>query len=75
MKMRVQYRYNPAILGVTPQVITRWVPIFGFWGGAVGVTALFFLEPIPRVRSVILQKIPFVGSYWVRPVDPNDVPF
>ncbi|KAJ8103451.1 cytochrome b-c1 complex subunit 10 [Lipomyces tetrasporus] len=73
--MRVQYRYNPAILGVTPQVITRWVPIFGLWGGAVGVAALFFLEPIPRVRNVILQKIPAVGSYWDRPVDPNDSPF
>ncbi|KAK9236026.1 cytochrome b-c1 complex subunit 10 [Lipomyces kononenkoae] len=73
--MRVQYRYNLSFLGFTPQVVTRWVPIFGVWGGALGVGALFFLEPIPRVRNVILQKIPILGSYWNRPVDPNDSPF
>ncbi|KAK9312250.1 cytochrome b-c1 complex subunit 10 [Lipomyces starkeyi] len=73
--MRVQYRYNLSVLGFTPQVVARWVPIFGVWGGALGLGALFFLEPIPRVRNIILQKIPVLGSYWNRPVDPNDSPF
>ncbi|KAJ3295125.1 hypothetical protein HDU76_006888, partial [Blyttiomyces sp. JEL0837] len=34
------------------------------WGVALGVTALFVLEPTPIARRDILQNIPVIGGYW-----------
>ncbi|KAK9446493.1 cytochrome b-c1 complex subunit 10 [Limtongia smithiae] len=73
--MAIIHTYNPSFVGFTRQTVMRWVPALGMWGGALGVGALFFLEPIPRVQSVILQSIPVIGKYWIRTVDPNDTPF
>ncbi|KAK9471259.1 ubiquinol-cytochrome-c reductase complex subunit-domain-containing protein [Dipodascopsis tothii] len=72
---RLSYTYQPNVLGITPKIATKWVPILGVWGAGAGCAALFLLEGVPRARADILQKIPVVGKYWVRPVDPEDVPF
>ena len=37
-----------------------------------GVFALFFFGEVPRVRNDILQKTPIIGSYWKRPIAPED---
>ncbi|KAK7206793.1 cytochrome b-c1 complex subunit 10 [Myxozyma melibiosi] len=75
MAMRITLKPTPTILGFPPSTLIRWTPILGFWGAAAGAGALFLLEPIPRVRNDILSKIPVLGNYWVRPVDPADSPF
>lgn len=45
--------------------------IAGF-GGAAGAAVLLFASDIPRFRKDIMQKIPVIGSYWVREVPPED---
>ncbi|KAK9479556.1 cytochrome b-c1 complex subunit 10 [Lipomyces japonicus] len=73
--MAVTYKYTPNFLGFNAKLIARWSPVLAVWGGAAGIGALFLLEPIPRVRNDILKKIPVLGNYWERPIDPNDSPF
>ncbi|KAK9383076.1 cytochrome b-c1 complex subunit 10 [Kockiozyma suomiensis] len=75
MATRITHKYNPTFSGFSRQVLLRWAPNLGLWGGAIGVGALFLLEPIPRVQNVILSKLPILGDYWVRPIDPADSPF
>jgi len=47
----------------------------GAFGGVAGFAALFFAEGVPRVRRDVLQKIPIIGSYWIREIPPSDNPF
>lgn len=42
---------------------------------AAGTFALFFFDGVPRVQKDILQKIPFVGDFFVHEVPPEDNPF
>lgn len=46
--------------------------IAGAFGVAAGVTALFFLGEIPRVRNDILRQFPFFDTYLDRRVAPED---
>lgn len=45
------------------------------FGGVLGVAGIFFLSDIPRVRTDIMQKLPFVGGYFVKEIAPEDNPF
>ncbi|PHH76730.1 hypothetical protein CDD80_1285 [Ophiocordyceps camponoti-rufipedis] len=45
----------------------------GLYGGAAGVAALLFTSGIPRIRVDIMERIPFVGHFFVKePVNPAD---
>lgn len=46
--------------------------ILGSFGITTGVFLIFFFGEIPRVRTDILSKIPVLGPYWKRPIDPED---
>ena len=48
--------------------------IVGF-GASAGVFALFFFDGVPRVRKDILQKVPFIGDFFVHEIAPEDNPF
>lgn len=45
--------------------------IWGFSGVAAFAT---FTEGIPILQDKIYSKIPFIGSYWINKVDPEDIP-
>ncbi|KAK4580508.1 hypothetical protein LTR86_000711 [Recurvomyces mirabilis] len=45
------------------------------FGAAAGIFALFFFDGVPRVQRDILQKIPFIGSFYKHEVPPEDNPF
>ena len=45
------------------------------FAGVAGIFALFFFDGVPKVRKDILQKIPFIGDFWVHEVPPEDNPF
>ncbi|KAJ5081709.1 hypothetical protein NUU61_009973 [Penicillium alfredii] len=47
----------------------------GSFGVAAGTFALFFFGEIPRVRKDILQKVPFLDTYFDRTIAPEDNPF
>ncbi|KAI0892696.1 ubiquinol-cytochrome-c reductase complex subunit-domain-containing protein [Annulohypoxylon nitens] len=51
----------------------------GFKSGAFGGVALFavifYASGIPRVQRDILQKIPLVGSYFIKEIPASDNPF
>ena len=44
-------------------------------GVSAGVFAIFFFNGVPRVQQDILQKVPFIGSFFVHEVAPEDNPF
>ena len=52
-------------------VYYRGMTLAGF-GGVAGFFALFFFTDIPRVRKDIVQKIPFIGQYYVKEVPASD---
>lgn len=45
------------------------------FGGALGVAGIFFASDVPKVRTDIMQKLPFVGSYFIKEIAPEDNPF
>lgn len=51
------------------------LPIAGAFGVSAGVFALFFFDGVPRVQKDILQKVPFIGKYFVHEIAPEDNPF
>lgn len=48
--------------------------LIGF-GAAAGIFALFFFDGVPKVRKDIMQKIPYIGSFYDNEVPPEDNPF
>jgi hypothetical protein len=50
-------------------------PIGAAFGASAGIFALFFFDGIPRVQTDILQKVPFLGSFYHNEVAPEDNPF
>ncbi|KAJ3233496.1 hypothetical protein HDU81_002237 [Chytriomyces hyalinus] len=34
------------------------------WGAALGLAALWIIEPTPIARRDVLQNIPVIGVYW-----------
>ena len=44
----------------------------GTFAIAAGVGALFFFGEVPRVRRDILQKVPFLDTYFDRSIPPED---
>ncbi|KAI2602137.1 ubiquinol-cytochrome-c reductase complex subunit-domain-containing protein [Hypoxylon sp. NC1633] len=51
----------------------------GFKAGAFGGVALFaviyYASGIPKVKRDILQKIPFLGGYFIKEIPASDNPF
>ncbi|KAI1328355.1 ubiquinol-cytochrome-c reductase complex subunit-domain-containing protein [Xylariaceae sp. FL0255] len=70
-----KYHYQPNVAGITLKQATG----LGFKAGAFGAVALFtvifFASGIPRIQKDILQKVPFVGSYFIKEVPASDNPF
>ncbi|KAI1141997.1 ubiquinol-cytochrome-c reductase complex subunit-domain-containing protein [Hypoxylon sp. FL0543] len=74
-KRTTRYHYQPNIAGWTFKQLGR----LGFTAGAFGGVGLFaviyYASGIPRVQRDILQKIPFVGGYFVKEIPASDNPF
>ncbi|KAF2710916.1 hypothetical protein K504DRAFT_453948 [Pleomassaria siparia CBS 279.74] len=47
----------------------------GGFGGVAGIFALFFFAEVPKVSKDIMQKVPILGSYFVKEIAPEDNPF
>ncbi|WEW59740.1 Autophagy protein 5 [Emydomyces testavorans] len=58
--------------GFTLAHVTKFGTIASGFGVAAGILAVFFLGDVPRVREDILMKIPVIGGYWERHIDPED---
>jgi hypothetical protein len=50
-------------------------PIGAAFGASAGIFAIFFFDGIPRVQTDILQKVPFIGSFYHNEIAPEDNPF
>ncbi|KAI0841344.1 ubiquinol-cytochrome-c reductase complex subunit-domain-containing protein [Hypoxylon sp. FL0890] len=70
-----KYHYQPNIAGWTPKQIARLGLTAGAWGGVGLFAVIYYASGIPRVQRDILQKIPFIGGYFVREIPPSDNPF
>ncbi|KAJ8053371.1 ubiquinol-cytochrome-c reductase complex subunit-domain-containing protein [Yarrowia lipolytica] len=69
------YKIVPHFLGFNIPTVSKWIPIFGIWGAAAGIGALFLIEGVPRTRQDILSKIPIIGEHWIREIPASDNPF
>ncbi|QLI65600.1 uncharacterized protein G6M90_00g019110 [Metarhizium brunneum] len=71
-----EYKFQPNINGWNQTSLLRTGVRSASFGGAAVVGLLLYVSGIPRVQRDVLQKIPFVGSYFVQPeVHPQDNPF
>ncbi|KAI9158203.1 Alpha-1,2 glucosyltransferase alg-10 [Paramyrothecium foliicola] len=67
------YHYQPNFAGFTSQSALRLGLKSAAFGGSLGVALVLFVSGIPRVQKDILQKLPIVGSAFVKePVHPAD---
>ncbi|RCI10634.1 hypothetical protein L249_4466 [Ophiocordyceps polyrhachis-furcata BCC 54312] len=71
-----KYQHQANIHGWNKTALMRIGIRAGMYGGAAGVAALLFVSGIPRVRTDIMERIPFVGHFFVKePANPADNPF
>ncbi|QPH17899.1 hypothetical protein C2857_002815 [Epichloe festucae Fl1] len=71
-----RYTFQPHLDGWNKTTLFRNTLRTASYGGAAAVGLLYYVSGIPRVQEDILQKIPFVGRYFVKEeVDPQDNPF
>ncbi|KAK5118589.1 hypothetical protein LTR85_008054 [Meristemomyces frigidus] len=61
-----------SLLRILPQ---PQIYLAGGFGAVAGIFALFFFDGVPRVKTDILQKLPFVGGFYKNEVPPEDNPF
>ena len=47
----------------------------GGFAGVAGLFAIFTFGGVPKIRNDILSKIPFIGSFYVHEIAPEDNPF
>ncbi|KUI68633.1 Cytochrome b-c1 complex subunit 10 [Cytospora mali] len=70
-----KYGYQPHLAGFTgKQAFTLGVKTAGF-GGVALFAVIFYASGIPKVQRDVLQKVPFVGSYFINEIPPEDNPF
>ncbi|KAI0186072.1 ubiquinol-cytochrome-c reductase complex subunit-domain-containing protein [Xylaria flabelliformis] len=70
-----KYHYQPNVAGWTSKQLTRLGMTSGAFGGVALFAVIFFASGIPRVQRDILQKIPFIGNYYIKEVPASDNPF
>ncbi|KAL7953815.1 ubiquinol-cytochrome-c reductase complex subunit domain-containing protein [Trichoderma compactum] len=71
-----KYAFQPNYRGITVQTATRYGFRAATIGGGLGVALLLYASSLPRVRSDILVKIPFIGGFWEKQeIHPADNPF
>ncbi|KAJ4390145.1 hypothetical protein N0V93_007619 [Gnomoniopsis smithogilvyi] len=70
-----KYNFQPHVAGMTPkQILTLGMKAAGF-GGVALFGVIFYASGIPRLQRDVLQKIPFIGGYFVNEIPPEDNPF
>ncbi|KAH0598579.1 hypothetical protein MHUMG1_03881 [Metarhizium humberi] len=68
-----KYKFQPNINGWNQTSLLRTGVRSASFGGAAVVGLLLYVSGIPRVQRDVLQKIPFVGRYFIQPeVHPQD---
>ncbi|GAB1316563.1 glucosyltransferase [Madurella fahalii] len=67
-----KYFYQSHVAGITTQTAMRTGVKAGLYGGVALFTVIFFGSGIPRLQRDILQKIPFVGNYFVHEIPASD---
>ncbi|CAK4031094.1 related to ubiquinol cytochrome c reductase kDa subunit [Lecanosticta acicola] len=70
-----QYKVPFNIIGIDMTRACESGGLAAGFGGVAGVFALFFFDGVPRVQRDILQKIPFIGNFFVHEIPPEDNPF
>ncbi|KAL7276106.1 hypothetical protein RUND412_000924 [Rhizina undulata] len=71
-----KYKVAPHIRGWPIKALVPWMVSAGAFSGVAGMTAIYFLEGVPRVQRDILQKLPVIGEYWRNRGKPaSDNPF
>ncbi|OMH83368.1 hypothetical protein AX774_g3128 [Zancudomyces culisetae] len=61
---RIKYKPAFAIKGMNAERAGFWMRSSARWGVFAGVTVVFFVSQVPRVKQDVLSKIPVIGSYW-----------
>ncbi|CAN8102067.1 unnamed protein product [Discula destructiva] len=70
-----KYNPQPHVGSLTgKQIVPLGVKLAGF-GGVALFAVIFYTSSIPKLQRDVLQKVPFVGSYFVNEVPPEDNPF
>ncbi|ROV99488.1 hypothetical protein VMCG_06399 [Cytospora schulzeri] len=70
-----KYGFQPHFAGFTAKsALPVGIKTTGFCGVAL-FAVIFYASGIPRVQRDVLQKVPFLGSYFINEVPPEDNPF
>ncbi|ROV95279.1 hypothetical protein VPNG_08949 [Cytospora leucostoma] len=70
-----KYAYQPHVAGITPKTLLNVGIKSAGLGGVALFAVIFYASGIPKVQHDVLQKVPFIGSYFVNVVAPEDNPF
>ncbi|KAI1496955.1 ubiquinol-cytochrome-c reductase complex subunit-domain-containing protein [Biscogniauxia marginata] len=70
-----KYHYQPNVAGWPAKQLARLGVKTGAFGGVALFAVIFYASGIPRVQKDILQKIPFLGNYFIKEIPASDNPF
>ncbi|KAK7741764.1 hypothetical protein SLS53_004828 [Cytospora paraplurivora] len=67
-----KYAYQPHVAGITSKTLLNVGIKSAGLGGVALFAVIFYASGIPKVQRDVLQKVPFIGSYFVNVVAPED---
>ncbi|KAI1100472.1 ubiquinol-cytochrome-c reductase complex subunit-domain-containing protein [Jackrogersella minutella] len=70
-----KYHYQPHVAGWTFKQLGGLGLKAGAFGGVAFFAVVYYASGIPRVKQDILQKIPFIGGYFIKETPASDNPF
>ncbi|GAW26014.1 putative alpha- glucosyltransferase alg-10 protein [Rosellinia necatrix] len=70
-----KYHYQPNVAGWSVGQLTKLGVTSGAFGGVALFAVIFFASGIPRVKTDILQKVPFIGNHFINEIPASDNPF
>ncbi|KAH7369236.1 ubiquinol-cytochrome-c reductase complex subunit-domain-containing protein [Plectosphaerella cucumerina] len=75
-KFAPKYHYQPTVAGLNAKQLTRFGTKLAGFGGVALFGVIFYVSNVPRVRSDVLQSIPFFNRFFVKePIPASDNPF
>ncbi|KAF2216300.1 hypothetical protein CERZMDRAFT_89856 [Cercospora zeae-maydis SCOH1-5] len=70
-----QYKVKPHVFGVDAGKGYYYGTLAAGFGVAAGTFAIMFFDAVPKVRQDILEKVPFIASFYHKEIPPEDNPF
>ncbi|RKU47276.1 hypothetical protein DL546_009101 [Coniochaeta pulveracea] len=70
-----KYHYTPNVAGVSFGQLAKFGVKTGYFGVVALGAVIYYASGVPRVKTDIMSKLPFIGDRFVTNIPASDNPF